>query len=148
LLVSLPFFSSGQTGEIETLSLGVEKVSDYEKVIFVFKEGKNLKIKTRDGSKIYSNHYNIYEEFIVVNYTDTILFEDIQMIKGKVYGDSGRKILGIVITGYGIVGGFLGVGAMHIIYGGAAWLLVAIPFSGITVGGINLAGARRFKSNR
>lgn len=148
LLVSLPLFSIGQSGEIELLSLGVEKISDYEKISYVFKEGKALRIKTNDGNKFYSNHFNIHAEFIVLNLTDTILYEDIQMIKGKVYGDPGRKILGSVITGYGIVGGFLGIAVVQAFYGGAAWLIVAAPFSGITAGGINLAGARKFKSNK
>ena len=106
------------------------------------------RIKSRDGNKINSNHFNIHEEFIVLNFTDTILYEDIQMIKGKVYGDQGRKILGSVITGYGIVGGLLGIIVVQAFYEGAAWLIAAIPFSGITAGGINLAGARKFKSNR
>lgn len=148
LLVSPPLFSSGQSGEFEKLSLGVEKVSDYEKVTYVFKEGKTLRITTRDGSKIYSNHYNIYEEFIVFNLVDTVLLEDIQTIKGKVNGNKERKIIGIIITGYGIAGGTLGTIVIQAFQGGSAWMKMAIPFSVMTIGGIKLLGARKFKSHR
>lgn len=148
LLVSLPFFSSGQSGEMETITIGVERINDYEKLTYVFKEGKTLRIKTKEGNKIYSNHYNIYEEFIVLNVTDTILYEDIQMIKGKVYGDPIRKILGVGIAGYGIVSGYVGIVFMYVLYGGATWLIPAIPFTALTILGINMAGAKKFKSER
>lgn len=144
----LPLIVSGQLNESEKLVLGVTKIGDSENITYTFKEGGYLKIKTIDGGLFYSSHYNLYDDFIVFNQSDTILFEDIQMIRGSVYENKGRRILGTVIFMYGLGGGFVGTIMLQALKGGAWGLAVAVPFTAISIAGRSLMGARKFKSDK
>lgn len=144
----LPLILTGQVNESEKLELGVTKIGISENITYTFKEGRYLKIRTIDGGLFYSNHYNLYEDFIVFNQTDTILFEDIQMIRGRVYENKGRRIIGTVIFMYGIGGGFVGTIMLQALKGGGWGLAVAVPFTAISIAGRSLMGARKFKSDK
>lgn len=74
---------------------------------------------------------------------DTIPFEDISWITGRVYGNKERKFVGAVIALSSIPAGFLPVFAVSFA-GGPVWL-VAAPFIGMMYEGIRLTGARKFR---
>lgn len=74
---------------------------------------------------------------------DTLLFEDILWIQGRVYGNEERKFGGVIIALSSIPAGFLPV--FSVSYSGGPVLLAAAPFIGMMYGGIRLIGARKFR---
>ena len=78
-----------------------------------------------------------------MNRKDTLLFEDISWIQGRVYGSEERKFGGAIIALSSIPAGFFPV--FYIAYGGGPVLLAAAPFIGMMYGGIRLTGARKFR---
>lgn len=142
-IVFFLFFLSSYSQSIETISssLGVEKQYQTRKKLFVFKPNRLLTIKTENGIKYYSENYSVSEDCIVMDMKDTILFNNISWIKGRVYGDKGRKIAGVILFCAADLG-ILIVAAL-ILSGGPvlpAYLLVA----GTIIGGSSLIGARKF----
>ncbi|MBS4060050.1 MAG: hypothetical protein KG029_06605 [Bacteroidetes bacterium] len=163
LLLLLAFIISdavGQTTEYKDLVLSVEKKLTNSQtssiVILKFKPGKVLQIKTVDGRKLVVDNYFLLDNSrllirqykAVSNALDTISLQDIASIRGKVYGDTGRKMVGgaILIASYPL-GGKLFYAAMM---GGPAFLVaipfVGIPFVGASIAGISMLGPRRFNT--
>lgn len=76
--------------------------NDSVNVVLQFKPGKMLTIKTAGGKRLSSNEYTIQQNAIVIatssdygsGNTDTIPLEEIVRIRGKVYGNTGRKVTG------------------------------------------------------
>jgi hypothetical protein len=143
----------------EQLTLNITKKSikgsKSAKVILQFKPGKFLKIKTSDGKKLISQTYALQDSSIVMvtisgpgkAKLDTIPFQDIVRIKGKVYGDTGRKIGGAVL----VLGGVPLTIMAYIIATisstplGAAIMMT--PCIGISASGISIMGARGFNTS-
>ena len=149
ILAFLNAFS--QPANIEKLNLAVKGkgVLGNEVRELVFKPNSRLKIRTLDGEKISAKEYSLLKDSIVVhyyNYSDAIALSDIKWIKGKVFKDKGRKILGGVLTAGAIPVGFIPVLAVALGSGPGAVVLFAVPFVGMLVGGISLMGARRFNT--
>jgi hypothetical protein len=117
-----------------------------------FKPGKILRIKTLDGRKLLTDKYFVQDssKLLVMQYNatnrdlDTISLQDIASIKGKVYGDSDRKLLGGVIALSSLPLGFFPVFATA--WAGGPVLLVAMPFVGMFGAGVSMTGARRFNT--
>ncbi len=160
LLFSIYIFISSfaQSSGPETLLLSVEKkVNRYHQpdtVILQFKPGRVLKIKTSDGKNLRSADY-VYQENAIMMITstaygkeniDTISFQDIVKIRGKVYGNAERKVAGTILALTGLpLSGFTMLAA--------AWsahpmgtAVAMLPVFGIPVTGINLMGARSFNT--
>lgn len=125
------------------MALGVEKEYLTSKKAFIFKTHSFLKIKTEIGRRYFSDEYSFSDKFLIMNQKDTILFEDISWIQGRVYGNEDRKFGGAVIAFCSIPAGFFPV--FYIAYGGGPVLLAAAPFIGMMYGGIRLTGARKFR---
>jgi hypothetical protein len=117
-----------------------------------FKPGKVLQIKTLDGRKLATTRYFVQDgsTLLVMQYKatsnnlDTISLQDIVSIKGKVYGDSDRKLLGGVIALSSLPLGFFPVFATA--WAGGPVFLVAMPFVGMFGVGVSMTGARRFNT--
>ncbi|HEX7585262.1 MAG TPA: hypothetical protein VF373_11275, partial [Prolixibacteraceae bacterium] len=88
----------GQPIKSNRLALGVERELGNRKTTLVFKPDTRLKIKTRKGELIVPETYSFLDHSIVVNHRDTIALADIKMIRGKVFGNTGRKISGAGIA--------------------------------------------------
>ncbi|MDP2234827.1 MAG: hypothetical protein Q8J88_00210 [Bacteroidales bacterium] len=159
LLLLLAFIINsavGQTTEFKDLILSVEKKPTNSQtssiVILKFKPGKHLKIKTVDGRKLASTNYFLQDSATLLmrhfkalsNDFDTIALQDIVFIKGKVYGDSDRKLLGGVIALSSLPLGFFPVFATA--WAGGPVFLVAMPFVGMFGAGVSMTGARRFNT--
>jgi hypothetical protein len=161
LLLLLAFIihnALGQTTEYKDLVLSVEKKLTNSQtssiVILKFKPGKVLQIKTVDGRKLASSNYFLQDSSTILirqymaptNDFDTISLHEIAFIKGKVYGDTGRKILGgiiaISVTAYGI----FPVSVVATYVGKGIAFLVAMPFAGLSVAGLSMTGSRRFNT--
>ena len=123
--------------------LGVEKENLTSKKIFFFKTHSFLRIKIEDGRRYFSNEYSFSDKFVVMNEKDTVLFEDILWIQGRVYGNEERKFGGAVIALCSIPASAFPI--FYISYGGGPILLAAAPFIGMMYGGIRLTGARKFR---
>jgi hypothetical protein len=159
LLLLLAFIihnALGQTTEYKDLILSVEKkpINNQTSSIFVlkFKPGKLLQIKTVDGRKLASKKYFLQDSAILMirqsNIAaikiDTIFLKEIASIKGAVYDDNQRKMMGGVI-----LAASLPLGTIPILI--SAWVggpvfLIAIPFVGTSIAGISMLGARRFNT--
>jgi hypothetical protein len=117
-----------------------------------FKPGKRLTLITSEGRKLTSKDYSLHDTSIVMKFaddagiftSDTILLQDISLIKGRVYGNFTRKIAGVLITVSGLALGFFTMAYGH--GTGGPWLLVEVPLAGITAAGLSLGGARRFNT--
>jgi hypothetical protein len=159
LLLLLAFIFNnavGQTTEYKDLVLSVEKKLTNSQtssiVILKFKPGKVLQIKTVDGRKLVVDNYFLLDNSrllirqykAVSNALDTISLQDIVSIRGKVYGDTGRKMLGGIIAIGSLPLGFFPVFATA--WGGGPAFLVAMPFVGMSVAGLSMTGARRFNT--
>ena len=140
----------GQSPGTPLQSLAVEKLitttttnsTSSETVTLVFKPGSNLKIKTSDGMEFYARDYAVVDGALLINQADTLQLDQISRIRGRVYGNEGRKILGLVIAAGSIPAGFFSV--FILAWGGWPIVPTAIPFVGMMVGGFRLMGARRF----
>jgi hypothetical protein len=138
------FFLSAYSQSRDTSSfvLGVEKEYLTYKKAFVFKPHSSLKIMTEDENKYSSSNYTFSESYIVMNLRDTILFNEILWVKGRVYRDIGRKITGATIALCTVPVGYISV--ISVAFGGGPVFLTALPFIGIIYGGLRLTGARKF----
>jgi hypothetical protein len=124
--------------------LAVQKASETGTVTLIFKPGTNLKIKTSDGAIITARDYSLVEGVLLINQEENIYLDQIASIKGKVYGNYGRKFLGTVIAVGSVPVGFFTV--FILAWGGWPIVPTAIPFIGTMVGGIRLMVARRFNA--
>jgi hypothetical protein len=118
----------------------------YSLVNLKFKPGKRLMLITSEGRKLTSKDYSFQDSTIVMEYavnagtftSDTILLQDISVIKGRVYGNFTRKIAGVLLTVSGLALGFF---TMAYGYGtGGPWLFVEVPLAGISVAGLSMGG--------
>lgn len=134
----------GQSIESERFALSVERNFGALKTTLVFKPDTRLKIKTRKGEIIIPESYSFLDHSIVVNHHDTIALADINMIRGKVFGNADRKILGsgLAIAAFPLV--YFSV--LVAVYTGGSPLLATLPSAGMLIGGISLTGARRFNT--
>jgi len=165
LLLLLAFIINsavGQTTEFKDLILSVEKKPTNSQtssiVILKFKPGKVLQIKTLDGRKLTTNKYFLLDSSklilsqygTVINQIDTIALQDIISIRGKVYGNIDRKILGSVVALSSIPLGFFSVFFMTMgattVDGTPPAMLIAMPFVGMFGVGVSMTGARRFNT--
>ena len=141
VFISLNLYSQLNSTNI---NLGVEKQSLDSKKVFVFKPNCLLKIKTKAGEKYFSKNYTLSYKSIVMNKKDTIFFDDILWIKGKVYDHSSDKIFGAITIG--IASPVAAFGLLDLVLeGDPGAAIVGILFAGITYTGINLVGARKFR---
>jgi hypothetical protein len=145
LFILFSITAYNQSKDRSSIALGVEKEYLTYKKFFVFKPNKTLKILTLDKIKYTSDNYSFSDKFIVMNRKDTVLFENISWIKGRVYGDKGRKIAGIIITSFTALYGpgtiiFVGLEA-----GGGPAIIAAILVAGTIYSGIAIMGPRKFR---
>jgi len=135
-IILLHFFiaSFGQTFTPESSSLGVEKKFQTRKKLFVFKPHRYLTLKTENGIIYDSDKYSFSDKYIVMDMKDTILFNNILWIKGRVYGDKGRKIAGVISFCAADVG-ILTVAAL--ILSGGPVLPMSILVAGTIFGGVH-----------
>lgn len=139
--------SYSQLKDIPRLTLGIEKEFLDSKKEFIFKPNCMLKIKTKVGEKYYSKDYTFSYKFLVMNQKDTINFDDISLIKGKIYNYSGNKILGVITVVF--ASPIAAFGLLDLVFeGDPGAAIVGVLFTGITYAGINLAGARKFHLRR
>lgn len=102
--------SFAQSSGPKPLSMSIEKEviknNEPEAVILQFKPGEALKIKIAEGKMLRSANY-VYQESAIVMVTltendidksDTIPFQDIVKIRGKVYGNADRKVAGTILA--------------------------------------------------
>lgn len=145
VLVVFAFIFLNTCGQLPLprMALGVEKEYLTSKKTFIFKTHSFLRIKTEGGRRYFSYKYSFSDKFVVMNQKDTILFEDISWIQGRVYGSEIRKFGGAVLALSSIPAGFLPV--FSVSYSGGPVMLVAAPFIGMMYGGIRLTGARKFR---
>jgi hypothetical protein len=150
--------SNAQPEVTGSLAMSVEKISTYDDdaVILQFKPGRVLKIKTSEGKKFISRKYVLQDSAIVMHtlsqygvvYTDTIPFQDIVRIRGKVYGNTARKAGGTILALTGVP-----VAAMGFVYGAlrsdtaTGGILMMFPGFLLTGSGIGITGARSFSTN-
>jgi hypothetical protein len=133
--------SVNQTNRI---ALSVERELGNRKTTLVFKPDTRLKIKTRKGERIVPETYSFLDHSIVVNHRDTIASADIKMIRGKVFGNAGRKTsgVGIAVAAFPV----LYFTFLVAFYSGGSTLLATLPAAGMLIGGLSLTGARRFNT--
>jgi len=144
MLVLFTFNVIGQSTESNNLALKVEREDLTHKTSFAFKPKLRLKIKTLNGEVIVAKSYSLLENSIVVNAQDTIALNEITMIRGKVFGNSDRKIFGVGLAVAALP--LLYFSALMAVYTSGSPLLATLPPAGFLIGGISLAGARKFKS--
>ena len=128
------------------MSLGIEKENLTSKKVFIFKTHSFLRIKTDNGRRYFSKQYSFSDKFLVMNQKDTILFEDILWIQGRVYGNKDRKFGGAVIAFCSVPASAFPI--FYISYGGGPVLLAAAPFIGMMYGGIRLTGSRKVSKSK
>jgi hypothetical protein len=133
----------GQSIESNNLALKVEREDLTHKTSFAFKPKLRLKIKTLKGEVIVAKFYSLLDNSIVINAQDTIALNNIRMIRGKVFGNADRKILGAGLAVAALP--LLYFSALMVVYTGGLPLFATLTTSGFLIGGIRLTGARRFK---
>jgi hypothetical protein len=69
---------------------------------FTVKTHKPITIRLHNGELYRGKNYHITDNMIVFNQTDSIAPIDIDYISARVYGNTGRKVLGWLITTAGI----------------------------------------------
>lgn len=164
LLLLLVFFTGNafSQNDYKELILIVEKKpinSQTSRMVRLqFKPGKVLQFKTLDGRKLTTNKYFFLDSSklilsqsgTVINQIDTIALQDIISIRGKVYGNIDRKILGSVVALSSIPLGFFSVFFMTMgattVDGTPPAMLIAMPFVGMFGAGVSMTGARRFNT--
>jgi hypothetical protein len=160
LLLLLAFITGnavGQTDVYKELMLSIEKKTTKNQTtsieFFQFIPGKLLQIKTVDGRYLNSDKYFLQDSAIIMIKQsntleiklDTISLKDIASVKGKVYNNNDQKLLGVILTGGGLLMGFYST-AITIYSGNPVLMLIMIPSAGITLAGINMMGAKRFNT--
>ena len=147
VLVVFTFISlnaQSQPNSSQRFALGVEKQTLDSKKEFVFKPNCMLRIKTKIGTRYHSKDYTFSHKFIVMNQKDTVLFDDISKIQGKVYVHTGDKILGAITVA--VASPIAAFGLLDFIAeGDPGAAIIGILCVGITRAGIRLAGARKFR---
>jgi hypothetical protein len=98
ILVFLVLESISQPNDRPQLAVVIENTNTKTTSLHVFKSNKLLKIKTKEGITYSSDQYSLSGKFIVMNMHDTIAFNNITMIQGKVFKDSERKVFGVIVT--------------------------------------------------
>jgi len=150
VLIAFVFISlntSSQENSSTHLALGIEKRSLDSKKEFVFKPNSMLRIKTKIGNRYYSQDYTFSHKFIVINQKDTILFDDISRIQGKVYDHTGDKIFGAITVA--VASPIAAFGLLDFVAeGDPGAAIVGVLFGVITNAGIRLAGARKFRLSK
>ncbi|HAQ17609.1 MAG TPA: hypothetical protein DCR40_00045 [Prolixibacteraceae bacterium] len=146
LIIMLVLFTVnvfGQSIESNSFALKVEREYLTHKASFAFKPNLRLKIKTIKGEVIVAKSYLLLDSSIVVN-KDTIALNEIIMIRGKVFGNADRKILGagLAIAAFPL----LYFSALIAVYTSGSPLVATLPPAVFLIGGISLTGARRFKT--
>jgi len=147
LIIALAIFTLdviGQSIESNNLALKVEKEDLSHKTSFAFKPKLRLKIKMLNGEVIVAKSYSLIDNSIVANALDTIALNDIRMIRGKVFGNADRKILGVGLAVAALP--LFYFSALMAVYTGGSPILAILPPAGFLIGGIRLSGARRFKA--
>jgi hypothetical protein len=124
--------------------LGVEKVYSDSIKTYVFKADKPLEIMTIGKISYTSDHYTFSDKFIVMDMKDTIPFNDISWIRGKVYDNIADKTLGIIIIAISAPIAAFGITDL-IVEGDPGGAIVGLLFAGATYYGIRLVGAKKFK---
>lgn len=144
ILANLGFCGIGQSLETPVQLLAVEKLNNTRTVTLVFKPDRKLKITTSDGTILTARDYLLIDGALLINQEETIQFDQIKSIKGKVYGNYERKILGLFMAVGSVPTGFVTVYLLA--WSGWPVLPTALPFIGAIVVGIRLMGARRFNT--
>jgi len=145
IMIILTFFMLnvfGQSTDSNSPALIVERNKLTHKASFTFKPNLRMKIKTKKGVAILAKSYILLENSIVVNAHDTIALNDIRMIRGRVFGNADRKILGagLAVASFPL----LYFSALVAVYTSGSPLLATLPPVVFLIGGISLKGARRF----
>jgi len=141
-LISLNTIS--QPNNSPHLALSVEKRFLDSRKEFVFKPNSLLRIKTKIGERYSSKDCTFSSHFVVMNQKDTILFDDISRIQGKVYDHTGDKIFGAITVA--VASPIAAFGLLDFVAeGDPGTAIVGVLFGVITNAGIRLAGARKFR---
>lgn len=169
LFICVSFYTSqAQNAGHEQLTLSVEQMVDNMPRELHFKPNKKLKILTKKGEVIVTKDYSFLSDAIVSNgerirvaeknarhlkynktaLSDTISLSEIEWIKGRVFGNSDRKVLGGLVVAAGTFGIF--ISAVGIVFSAsAAPALLIIPFSAVIIGGTKMMmGTRKFKTSK
>ena len=107
-------------------------------------------LSTIDASLLVDVPFNNYvqqignQAAVYENALDTIALNDIRMIRGKVFGNADRKILGVGLAVAALP--LFYFSALMAVYTGGSPILAILPPAGFLIGGIRLSGARRFKA--
>ncbi len=145
LFVLVRIGAIAQSIESKNTVLAVEKAGKNKKVIYVFKPGKHLWIKTTDNFNLHLTTYSVFEDAIVLIPYDTIPFDEIAQIRGKVIGNTGRKTLGFFISVISIPAA--GMGGFIASYSSIPGVFGGLPFAGTFFGGLSLMGPRKFDTS-
>lgn len=126
--------------------------SQQDEVNLQFKSGRYLKIRTSDGQKLLSRKYAVQDSAIVFYtglnhrgaYADTIPFQDIVKIRGKVYGNTARKAGGVLMVLASIPVAVLGFVAGATGNTPSGTILFTLPGLGLYGLGFSMTGSRSF----
>jgi len=151
--------SFAQPSEPEILVLSVEKKvirnNKPDTVMRQLKPDKVLIIKTTEGKIFKSSNYVNQDSAIVmvtllkngIGNTDTIPFQDIVKIRGKVYGSIERKAAGTIIALGGVPLTVMGYVIATLVSSPTGAVFMMLPGIGLTYSGISLMGARSFNTS-
>ncbi|HEY3371583.1 MAG TPA: hypothetical protein VGK10_12075 [Prolixibacteraceae bacterium] len=134
----------GQSETLDRYELGVVRNDGPSRRVLVFKPHRMLRIKTSDGRHLSSRHYSFTQGQLILDARDTVLFHDIEWVRGKVHGNVERKLLGVGLIGYSAISALVFATVVYeplVIVAGGAFLTV---YGGT---GFWLAGARKFRSS-
>jgi len=143
-LFILPAFS--QSTDTSPYVLGVNKQYKNHTRQIIFKSGSLLNIKTKQGDEFFSRNYTFSDQMIVLDAKDSIRLDDIEWIMGRVHGNAGLKVLGVLMILYSVEAtipvlvGFMLADASLVALGTAA---VGVS----SISGISLLGPRKFRSS-
>lgn len=132
-----------QSTDTDTFQLAVQGGSEGR--ILQFKPGKRLKLTTKDGEIVYTRQYSIYENHILTENNNLVLFEDLTRIKGRILKDSGRVAAGVLLLGAGVILMGATIPIASLVLTPNQFLLIAAAESGMIVGGVRIMGHRTFK---
>lgn len=145
ILVATPKAQS--TSDLVNL-LGIERSGVNGLRSFTFKPQTRMILKEFGKEQINFLFYEVTDSALIINNLDTIQFESIEYLKGRVYGNNDRKIAGALIAVAAFPASFFPL--FIVAYGGGGpilMLLTATPFVGMLVAGLRLTGVRKFKSS-
>ncbi|OKL40268.1 hypothetical protein [Pontibacter flavimaris] len=143
MLVFSYFCCNAQSKSNERSVLLLSKNGALRTVDLELKPSKPIKIKTTDGKKLTLVDYSILGDSVIASSMDTVALKNIASIKGKVKGNTLRKVGGGLVAGTGYyfvtVGYVVGILTFHPIA-----LAIMVPSAGVAYAGHYLSGARRF----